>query len=105
MTNEQLTQEVMNLKEHQAKAEAEHDKFQIILSEVQEAVKENKELIIAVKEITTEMKYVREEQTDMNKRLKIIEEKPSQNWNKIVTTTIGTIVGAIAGGIIGLIIK
>lgn len=105
MTNEQLTQEVMNLKEHQAKAEAEHDKFQIILSEVQEAVKENKELIVAVKEITTEMKYVREEQTDINKRLKVIEEKPSQNWDKIVTTIIGTIVGAIAGGIIGLIIK
>jgi len=105
MTNEQLTQEVMNLKEHQAKAEAEHDKFQIILSEVQEAVKENKELTIAVKEIATEMKYIREEQTDMNKRLKVIEEKPSQNWNKIVTTIIGTIVGAIAGGIIGLIIK
>ena len=105
MTNEQLTQEVMNLKEHQAKAEAEHDKFQIILTEVQEAVKENKELLGAVKEITTEMKYVREEQTDINKRLKVIEEKPSQNWDKIVTTIVGTIVGAIAGGIIGLIIK
>lgn len=75
------------------------------LDDVEAEVKENRELTVAVKEIATEMKHIREEQTDINKRLKVIEEKPSQNWDKIVTTIIGTIVGAIVGGIIGLIIK
>lgn len=75
------------------------------LDDVEAEVKENRELTVAVKEIATEMKHLREEQTDINKRLKVIEEKPSQNWDKIVTTIIGTIVGAIVGGIIGLIIK
>ena len=83
MTNEQLTQEVMNLKEHQAKAEVEHENFQIILTEVQEGIKENRELTIAVKEIATEMKHLREDQIDMNKRLKVIEEKPSKNWDNL----------------------
>ena len=44
MTNEQLTQEVMNLKEHQAKSIAEHEKFELILKELQEDVKSTKTL-------------------------------------------------------------
>lgn len=75
------------------------------LDEVEQEVKENRELTVAVKEIATEMKHLREEQSGMNERLKIIEEKPSRNWDKIVTTIIGTVVGALAGGIIGLILK
>lgn len=105
MTTEQITHEIITLKEHQAKAQAEHDKFQIILQEVQGAVKENRELTIAVKEIATEMKYIREEQSNINERLKVIEEKPIKNWDKIKSTALGTIVGAIAGSIIGLILK
>ena len=84
MTNEQLTQEVMNLKEHQARADGEHEKFQTILLELQDSTKENRELTIAVKEIATEMKHLREEQTDINKRLKVIEEKPSKNWDNLI---------------------
>lgn len=75
------------------------------IDEVEQEVKENRELTIAVKEIATEIKYLREEQSNMNDRLKIIEEKPVKNWNKIITTIIGTVVGALAGGIIGLILK
>ena len=75
------------------------------IDEVEQEVKENRELTVAVKEIATEMKHLREEQSSMNERLKIIEEKPSRNWDKIVTTIIGTVVGALAGGIIGLILK
>lgn len=52
------------------------------LDEVEEEIKENRELTIAVKEIATEMKHLREEQTDMNKRLKIIEEKPLKEYEE-----------------------
>lgn len=75
------------------------------IDEVEQEVKENRELTVAVKEIATEMKHLREEQSSMNERLKIIEEKPTKNWDKVVTTIIGTVVGALAGGIIGLILK
>lgn len=40
------------------------------LDELVKDVKENRELTIAVKEIATEMKYLREDQNNMNKRLK-----------------------------------
>ena len=50
------------------------------LDDVEAEVKENRELTVAVKEIATEMKHLREEQTDMNKRLKIIEEKPIKEY-------------------------
>ena len=77
----------------------------IRLNEVEQEIKENRELTIAVKEIATEMKHLREEQSNMNDRLKIIEEKPAKNWDKIITTLIGTVDGALAGGLIGLILK
>lgn len=75
------------------------------IDELEVEVKENRELTVAVKEIATEMKHLREEQTNMNERLKVIEEKPSKNWDKVISTIIGTVVGALAGGAISLIIK
>ena len=76
-----------------------------IIQELKEEVKQNRELTIAVKEIATETKHLREDQQDMNKRLKKIEEKPAEKWDKVTMTIIGTVVGAIAGAFIGLIIK
>ncbi len=53
------------------------------IDEIEVEIKENRELTIAVKEIATEMKHLREEQSNMNDRLKIIEEKPSKNWDNL----------------------
>lgn len=58
-----------------------------------------------IKELTMETKANREDLNKMNERLENIEKKPANNWDKIVTTSIGTIVGAIVGAIIGLILK
>ena len=82
MNNEQITQEIMNLKEHQAKAEAQHERFEGRISKVETEVKENRELIVAVNEIATEMKHLRQDQKDMNDRLKKIEEKPIKNYEE-----------------------
>jgi septal ring factor EnvC (AmiA/AmiB activator) len=76
-----------------------------IIQELKEEVKQNRELTIAVKEIATETKHLREDQQDMNKRLKAIEEKPIQKWDKVTMTIIGTVVGTIAGAGISLILK
>ena len=67
------------------------------IDELEQEVKEKRELTIAVKEIATEMKHLREEQTSINERLKVIEDKPSKNWDKVLTTIIGAVVGAIIG--------
>ncbi len=50
------------------------------INEIEQEVKENRELTVAVKEIATEMKHLREEQSNMNDRLKIIEEKPLKEY-------------------------
>lgn len=52
------------------------------INEIESEVKENRELTIAVKEIATEMKHLREEQNKMNERLKIIEEKPIKDYEE-----------------------
>ena len=75
------------------------------IDKLEEEVSEIKDLTIAVKEIATETKHMREEQNNMSKRLSTIEEKPAKNWDKIITTTVGTIVGALVGALIGLILK
>lgn len=67
------------------------------LDEVEAEVKENRELTIAVKEIATEMKHLREEQTDMNKRLKIIEEKPVKEYEETKSKIKWQIIGFVLG--------
>lgn len=74
------------------------------LDEVEQEVKENRELTVAVKEIATEMKHLREEQSSMNERLKIIEEKPLKEYEntksnikkQVVTFILGIILCFIA---------
>lgn len=74
------------------------------LDEVEQEVKENRELTVAVKEIATEIKHLREEQSSMNERLKIIEEKPFKEYEstkhdvkkQIVTFILGIILCFIA---------
>lgn len=75
------------------------------IDKMENDIGEIKELTIAVKEIAMETKANREDVNKMNERLENIEKKPANNWDKIVTTSIGTIVGAIVGAMISLILK
>lgn len=75
------------------------------IDKLEEEVSEIKDLTIAVKEIATETKHMREEQNNMSKRLSTIEEKPAKNWDKVVSTAIGTIVGGLIGAVLALILK
>ena len=67
------------------------------IDEIETEVKENRELTVAVKEIATEMKHLREEQTDMNKRLKIIEEKPVKEYEETKSKIKWQIIGFVLG--------
>lgn len=65
----------------------------------------NKELALSVKEIATELKYMREEQNKMNDRLKKIEDKPAKNWETIIKTILTTVVSALVGAGLTLLLK
>ena len=67
MTNEQLTKEVMDLTENQAKAKAEHEKFELILKELQEDVKSTKALAEDVHIMAINMQNMQKSQEDMQR--------------------------------------
>ena len=67
------------------------------INEIEAEVKENRELTIAVKEIATEMKHLREEQNKMNERLKIIEEKPIKDYEETKKQVKGKVISFITG--------
>lgn len=108
MTNEQLTQEVMNLKEHQAKAQAEHEKFEMILSELQEDIKSTKSLAEDVHIMALNMQNLQKAQEETSRKVdalsskEFIEYKESKKLvkqniiSKITTTVITIILGGLA---------
>lgn len=67
------------------------------INEIEAEVKENRELTIAVKEIATEIKHIREEQNKMNERLKVIEEKPIKDYEETKKQVKGKVVSFITG--------
>lgn len=57
----------------------------------------------STEKLAIEMKYMREEQTKLDKRITIIEEKPVKRYDSIVTYIITTIIGTAIGYFISLI--
>ena len=70
------------------------------LNEHDEAIKENGELIVAIKELAIETKYMREELNETIERLNKLENKGGDKWDKfkwlIVTALVSIILGYIA---------
>ena len=104
MENTDIIERVYKLEQQEAVQDEKIEVANHRIDDLEEETKGNRELIIAVKEIATEMKHIKEAQDDMNERLKSIEEKPSKNWDKIITAIISTVAGGLVGAIIGLIL-
>lgn len=66
------------------------------LDGLEEKVEDIHNLTLAVKEIATEMKMMREDMNKIDKRVVAIEEKPSKKLDQIW----GYIVGSVIGGVI-----
>ena len=71
------------------------------LDEHDEAIKEQSELIVAIKGLAMETKYMREELNKTIKRLDKLENKNGDKWDKfkwlIVTAVVSIVLGFIAG--------
>lgn len=74
------------------------------LDKIDKQIEEMHELMQTVASLTTEIKYMREEFNEGLARLSKLEQKPLENYNKIImyliTTVIGIIVGAMVKGVI-----
>ena len=102
MTNEQLTQEVMNLKEHQAKSMAEHEKFELILKELQEDVKSTKALAEDVHIMAISIENMQKTLEETNRKVDVLNSKEFVEYKEnrrlikqnIITKVTSAIVGA-----------
>ena len=75
------------------------------LDKIDKQIEEMHELMQTVASLTTEIKYMREEFNEGLSRITRLEQKPVENYNKIVMYIITTILGALLGALIKGVIK
>lgn len=80
--------------------ELEKEKFKIIEKRLDKAEKEIdnlKNIYITIKELTCEMKAIKEDTNSINERLSQVEKEPAENWKNISSYIVTTIIGLIIG--------
>lgn len=75
------------------------------LDKIDKQIEEMHELMQTVASLTTEIKYMREEFNEGLSRITRLEQKPAENYNKIMMYIITTILGALLGALIKGVIK
>lgn len=98
MAEEFVSIEVHN--EFAKRIEAEDERQNKRLAKLEDAVGQMTELTVSVKELASNMANMAKEQGKIGERLEVIENKPSQNWDKLMWT----IAGALIAGIIGYLV-
>lgn len=101
MTNEQLTQEIINLKEHQAKAEAEHEKFEMIVKELQEDVKTTKSLAEDVHILAINMENMQKTMDETNRKVDALNSKEFTEYKENKKLVKQNIISAVVGAFMG----
>lgn len=112
MTNEQLTQELISIKEHQAKCDAERDNILTAIKAMQEDIKTTKNLAEDVHIMAINMKNMQETLNETNRKVdalsskEFVEYKESKKLVKqnIISKITGAITGAIITGLVWLIV-
>lgn len=107
MTNEQLTQEVMELKTHQAKCEGQHEKYEEMFKELQEDISTTKTLAEDVHIMAINMQNMQKAQDEMNKKIDALTSKEFEDYKEnkklIKNQVLSAIVGAVCTIILGCI--
>lgn len=93
MTEEKLLEIENRLTKVEARAESNTHR----LDEHDEAIKENSNLIGAIKELATETKYMREDLNETIERLNKLESKDGDKWDKFKWLIVAGLVTIILG--------
>ena len=99
MSEEFITKEFHD--EFARRIEAEDERQNKRITKLEDAVGQMTELTVSVKELATNMANMTKEQTKIGERLEVIENKPAQNWEKLVWA----IGGAILTAVVALVLK
>ena len=105
MTNEQLTQEVMKLAEHQAKCDAERENMISVVEELKEDVKATKSLAEDVHIMAINMKNMQETLKETNEKVEELSQKDYNNYKDTKKTVKNSIISGITGSLITIVIS
>lgn len=107
MTNEQLTEKVMDLETFKGKAEAEHEKYDQLLIEIQKDIHTTKNLAEDVHIMAINMQNMQKTQDEMNKKVDALTSKEfieyKENKKAVKSQIISICIGSIGTFVIGLI--
>lgn len=104
MTNEQLTQEVMKLAEHQAKCDAERENMISVVEELKEDVKATKSLAEDVHIMAINMKNMQETLKETNEKVEELSQKDYNNYKDTKKTVKNSIISGVTGSLITIVI-
>mgnify|MGYP003370083313 CR=1 FL=1 len=108
MTNEQLTQEVMKLAEHQAKCDAERENIVGIIDEIREDIKSTKSLAEDVHIMAVNMENMQRTLKETNRKVDAISSQEfveyKENKKIIKNNILSTIGGAIGASLLIFIV-
>lgn len=103
MTNEQLTQEVMNLKAYQAKAEQEHKIFSETLEKIQESLNIFNKLAEDVHIMAVNMENMQKSQDAISKKVDSIMSEEFLEYKENKKRIKQQVIDKITGGVLGFI--
>lgn len=106
MNNQELTQEILKLAEHQAKCDAERDNILSIIDELRADIKSTKALAEDVHILAINMENIQKTVDETNKKVDSLNNKEyfeyKENKKIIKQNTISSIIGALVGLAIGI---
>lgn len=104
MTNEQLTQEVMKLAEHQAKCDAERENMLNVVEELKEDIRATKALAEDVHIMAINMKNMQETLKETNEKVEELSQKDYNNYKDTKKTVKNSIISGVTGSLITIVI-
>lgn len=104
MTNEQLTQEVMKLAEHQAKCDAERENMLSVVEELKEDIKATKSLAEDVHIMAINMKNMQETLKETNEKVEELSQKDYNNYKDTKKIVKNSIISGVTGSLITIVI-
>lgn len=82
-------------KEFAKRMEAEHDRQNHRLNELEQTVKQIAELTVAIEKMAINMEQMLQEQKEQGRRMEIIEGRDGEKWRTISSYILTAVVGAV----------
>lgn len=83
--------------EYAARMEADHDRFEARLKELEKKTEQNTQMLISIERLATNMEQMQKELKDQGERVEVLEARDGEMWRKAVGYLITAAIGAVVG--------